>query len=266
MSKTENDVFEYEEVETFVAGDAANYYVYNTNTSVFEKPSPTPTEAAAGTTYYTQTKIASSGDWVDDKGRTSTAYLMTFKFWIKSNDAATVNVSLKTTNTTDTADVKKQVAVTSANCPTGVSKGDEFAVDAVHALRMNIAKQEFTLSNSKYTTSDTAEGTTYAVDTISTNYTSPTWATADDGDANKYYKSVVGTAGFGTTKADGTSVAAPAGTWTSLSLSANKDTLLTFNVWLEGTDAGCFDSAINQKFTFAFEFELPQQNNQQQNP
>ncbi len=78
------------------------------------------------------------------------------------------------------------------------------------------------------------------------------------GDANVYYKTVMQTAGFGTDSSDGTSANLANTTWTSLNLTANKDNLITISIWLEGTDAQCWDSCIGQTFTLQLKFEKVQ--------
>ena len=75
------------------------------------------------------------------------------------------------------------------------------------------------------------------------------------GDANIYYKSVMKKAGYGTDSSTGASVAAPSATWANITLQANIDTKFTVTIWLEGTDAQCWDSCIGQNFTLNLKFE-----------
>lgn len=75
------------------------------------------------------------------------------------------------------------------------------------------------------------------------------------GDANKYYYSIMKTAGYGTTAADGTSASEPNTTWTTVALAKDVDTLITLTIWLEGTDAQCWDSCVGQTFKLDVQFD-----------
>lgn len=82
-------------------------------------------------------------------------------------------------------------------------------------------------------------------------------------DANKYYYSILGEsygAPYNTTAADGTSddtaSASNATTFASINIQGDIDTELIYEIWLEGSDAQCFDSCRGQSFTFDFKYEL----------
>lgn len=76
------------------------------------------------------------------------------------------------------------------------------------------------------------------------------------GDANNYYTSIIGASPYNVTSGTSNDASTGAAAWTSINLAANKDTLLEFNIWLEGSDADCWDSARGQSFTFDFQFKL----------
>ncbi len=162
---------------------------------------------------------------------------MTFDIWVLSTKETTVNVELTTTNTTETAAIKKQTCYNATGAP--VAQDAQFAIDAVEALRMEVTQGE--------------TSTVYSVKTLSTGYTSPTGFTAatDTTDAQAYYKALLGEDPKG-----GVSVAAPTATLTSITVVANTATKLSFKVWLEGTDKMCFDSCAGQTFTFDFKFSI----------
>lgn len=186
------------------------------------------------------------GDWVDKDGnKVTTGTAMTFSFWIMSTKDQTVNVSYLATNTTAADALKTQRAYTSTGAP--VSQGEDFTIDAVNALRMQVVTTEAT-PVTKTLAFDTAhQGTATAADAFTANTT---------GDANTYYYQLLGTTPYGCNETTGASVAAPTDTWETLSLVADTAVKLTFTVWLEGTDADCFDSCISQTFDFQFNFEV----------
>jgi hypothetical protein len=76
-----------------------------------------------------------------------------------------------------------------------------------------------------------------------------------NGDANKYFKSIMKDAGYGTDASDGHSEDAPNATWTTVSLTKDVDTLVTLTIWLEGTDAQCWDSCVGQTFKIDLTFD-----------
>ncbi len=80
------------------------------------------------------------------------------------------------------------------------------------------------------------------------------------GDANIYYKTVMqsaafGTNGFGTTSGTGASTPLSNTAWKTIDLAKNVDNLITIDIWLEGTDAQCWDSCIGQGFKLELLFE-----------
>lgn len=80
-----------------------------------------------------------------------------------------------------------------------------------------------------------------------------------DGDANGYFVSAMN--GFVPYNYDATNtdskekVETGETSFSSVHLEAEKNMLLTFRVWLEGSDSDCFDSCKGQKFDFAFKFQ-----------
>lgn len=186
------------------------------------------------------------GDWVDKDGnKVTTGTAMTFSFWIMSTKDQTVNVSYLATNTTAADALKTQRAYTSTGAP--VSQGADFTIDAVNALRMQVVTTEATPVTKTLAFDATHQGEATAADAFTANTT---------GDANTYYYQLLGTTPYGCNETTGASVAAPTDTWETLSLVADTAVKLTFTVWLEGTDADCFDSCISQTFDFQFNFEV----------
>jgi len=85
------------------------------------------------------------------------------------------------------------------------------------------------------------------------------------GDAGVYFKNILGyapynTSGFGAADQTSTTGASTDGNTgaanaiASFTLKENVDTLVTFEVWLEGSDAQCFDSCKGQTFDFDFKY------------
>lgn len=100
-----------------------------------------------------------------------------------------------------------------------------------------------------YSTTTTTSYTEYGI-TDYTDMTSGNW------DANKYYYANMDAVPTNT-GAEGASTDSSTRTqssWTSISLDANVDTLLSFKIWLEGSDKDCWDSCKGQDFKFNFEF------------
>jgi len=225
--------------------------------------------------YYYKT---AQGAWGDKDGLPIDGKLLTFKFWLKSSAAGNAAITLKVDNTTATANTQKALAGTGlpAINSTDVVQGQSFAVDAVHALRMKLDKTPYTTNASTNALEEkTASIThnTYQVDALADNYntanttaaTTNGIAFATGGDAGTYYKAIMGyapfnTTGFGTENGTGVSTDNGSGdapsTTVNVSLGADEDTLLSFSVWLEGSDADCFDSCRGQSFKFDFEFNF----------
>ena len=325
QSKTSSAVYAYDLATSFDS-NVTTYYAKNGNSYSAASPQPTQANFANGT-YYTQEQIANVGDWVDDKGKTivdSTsgnpdARFITFSYWLKANTTGNVQVKLVVDNITSTA--TSQIALDPTGLPTGVSQGQSFYVDAVHALRMSVTKTVYDSAEvdnyvqatgtavadvtyyadengtaldsqpnvgadvtsyyvksgkkTAYSVSATQDATpthTYQVDQVAldkngNNYSTATTTAVNDngltfatgGDANQYYCALTGDVPFGTDAAnDGQSDDDSTGedSWGTVALTANKDTLLEFKIWLEGSDKDCWDSCRGQQFTFAFNFSL----------
>lgn len=253
----------------FKAASAANTF------EAFENP--TDADFKAGNVY----EMSETQVWVDNERKLVTPTFVTFKFWLKADQGGTANVKLSLDNTSTT--VNAQVIQNAAGKPTAVTGiGSELTADAVHALRMDVVQQNGIKDAEGTTTADVVNyqlgaiskdktgNTAYATatSTAATQATSVVFTDLTGGDANKYYKAILKKAGYNTDATNGASDDDTTGlsTWTSVSLTAGKDTLLTFRIWLEGSDKDCWDSCRGQTFTLDFNFELQSQANQQQNP
>ncbi len=214
--------------------------------------------------------------FVDKEGKAVTkanGSYFDFSFYLiqRGDNPRKVNPKLTITNTTTGAFKTQTVYAANGHLPTddpALDLRDTFTIDAVHALRVEI-------TNSKAYTATKGSGSTLAVDTekaVATTiydadrdfetYTTKT-GMLSGGEANLYYNDIVnGVNLYGCTQTTGaglsTSVAngASANKWASFWLAPEEETLLTFRVWLEGTDAQNFDSCVGQAFNFQFEFEL----------
>lgn len=222
--------------------------------------------------------------FVDAEGNIIDGTFVTFSFWLKASENMNgVKINTKFANTANAAVLaeKKQTLYAGTGIPTGKNQYDTFVVDSVYALRMEVTQQAYTIvlgedgnDRDKNADTKTATGdpTVTAVGAVenhnatntSEQYASPTYdvsgtptAIFDDwegGDANIYYKTIMGHSGFGTDATTGASVA-QTGTWTTLNLAKDVDNLVTIRIWLEGTDAQCYDSCVGQNFSLNLKFE-----------
>ncbi len=204
--------------------------------------------------------------WVDAQGAIQTTPYIEFKIWVNNTTAETVTINaFKVVNTTTS--VTKQTVYSRNGLPSAVGANDTtFAVDAADALRIGVMNSTYTeaTGSGNGTIDKTANWTIYDK-TIFTEYTVTNAATLDfvssaDGDANNYYYKILKEVPFGCT-ASGTenvtvsSPSDPSATFTSVTTAAaNQYNVLTFRVWLEGTDSACFDTCRGQTFTFEITF------------
>lgn len=209
-----------------------------------------------GTTYY---EAVTRGQWVDKYGAplASQSPYIEFTFWVLSTGSETsFNLEYDVVNTTTTA--KTQTSYNSNGMPGGIGEGDSFEVNAVNAMRMEILKQVETTSEGVTSLGNIETVQTVQLDAASASSTSQTLTFADDdGDANKYYHDLLNETPYGCT-ANGSPLATTTGaaSLSAISITKNQHTLLTFRIWLEGTDAGCFDSTLNQSFSLAFRMSV----------
>lgn len=197
------------------------------------------------------TKIDANTTWVNNKGAaitTGTPYIQ-FDLWVLSTDATTINFSYSVENTTQSSTLVNQIAYAATNVPSGVTQGQTFNVNIVDALRMSFTQD----NNDTSTILDvlgSASSVTYG--SASGTVTSDNFKTG--GNANSYYTAVLGDSDIVTE-----STTALSQTSTSITVTKNTETKLSFYIWLEGSDAQCFDSCSGQSFVFHFAFETPQQ-------
>lgn len=212
---------------------------------------------AQDTPYYEQ---VTQGQWVDKYGvllSSQTPYIE-FTFWVLSTGTQTsFTLEYDVVNTTALASARTQTSYNSNGMPTGIGEGDTFEVNAVNAMRMEILKQVETTSEGVASLGDIGTVQTVQLDAAG-NSTSQYITFADDrGDANKYYYNLLNEIPYGCTT-DGSPLATTTGAarLSDISIAQNQHTLLTFRIWLEGTDAGCFDSTLNQSFSLAFRMSV----------
>lgn len=171
--------------------------------------------------------------------QTNGAYIE-FKIWVLSTKETSVTMEVTIANTTEDL-TTKQTCYNPTGAP--VAQGETFKVDAVKALRVAVSQ-------------DDAEYKIYNADVIGKEYATPEGliSSGTDVDAQEYYKALIGSypAG-GKTVADPTTTQAE---FQTVTVTANTASLLTFRVWLEGTDSWCFDSCSAQDFSFDFAFSV----------
>jgi len=217
------------------------------------------------------------GKFVDKTGTVvaDSSAVLTFDYYLITRGEKPVKIQPKLTinnTTTKTGNPAKyagtQTSYSANNLPTGVTAatGQEFKVDAVYALRVEITNDKAygaVQTGGTAVDTDSAFSTTvYAADTAFAAY-SLKEDMVKGGKANEYYNSIVNgvnlygcSAGTGDNTNLYKDVAAPSGTWGAFYLVPDQETHLTFRVWLEGTDADCYDSCVNQSFSFDFEFAV----------
>ncbi len=183
----------------------------------------------------------STTGWINVDGEEveTTAAYQEVSFWVLSTDATEVNVA--TTIANATTSFVDQRLLNATGKPTG-AEGDlainsTFHKDAVEALRFEVLVQ----------------GTSVGVFDAKGMYAD--YATkagcATGGDANAYYAAVMGGAPVG-----GVTVEAPTEAFNKITVVAAEETKVTIRIWLEGTDADCFDSCIGQDVTFSFDLTI----------
>lgn len=213
--------------------------------------------------------------WKDDRGNEIAGVVLTYRVWLwatASGNASTVTVTPELTvknTTTDVNAVKQSAYKTTA----GASVNEKFAVDAVDALHMTITKREYTDAVGETPASLGAEAIITGnsnIDLSGRDSQGSTIHTATSGyatgfasssiEAGTYYRSVTGKSAYATDATTGGSdvvTTAAATTVANITLNSNKKTLLTFYVWLEGSDKSCYDSCKGQTFSFDWKFSVP---------
>lgn len=163
--------------------------------------------------------------------------------------------------TPDVADIATYYEKASSN---GVANGN-YVLTTDTALDSN--KKYYTKAANATSTDYKIFGVNEVTTTESNTSAEVTFDASTGMDANEYYYGVMGKFAVGTTGTTSYtySVAAPtlnlptknqtgAG-YATLALRANEAKKLTFRVWLEGTDAQCFDCCSGQNFSFEIAFE-----------
>jgi hypothetical protein len=211
----------------------------------------------------------STTTWVDKEGKkdtSSAAKYIAFSVWVLSTDKTKVNMSYTIENTTLVSDLTKQMAYAATGLPsvgsTKVAQGSTFSVNMVDALRMAVNQTDYDSANQVKTSpiSSTildvaASATSSTYGTASGTVTSANFTTG--GDANSYYKAVLGSASD--IIENGVTATTGIDTTVELTVGANLETKLDFIIWLEGPDAQCFDSCSGQSFKINLTFETTQQ-------
>ena len=212
-------------------------------------------------------KGLAEGDWVDASGKKWSEIdgnegknpYIEYKFWILSTDATTINVTATLENTTSEP-LTQTVYAAGDYLPTSVDQeiGKAFTADAVYALAAEITSQK---ANETNTGLGTDPATTLGSGSLK-SLVSPTYSTkagmVTGGDANKYYRAVLGKDSFGTTATTGASTrnADAESAWTSLTVTAGTAQQIVIRIWLEGADSDCWDSCRKQTFKLDLNFAV----------
>lgn len=206
--------------------------------------------------------------WVDAQGSVQANPYIEFKIWINNTSGTGVTVdTFKVVNTTTTEQQTTQTVYSRNGLPTAVTANDtSFSVDAVDSLRFAVMNSAYTEATGEGEgTIASANWTIYDKTTFASNYSVAnglTFTNPTGGDANNYYYKILKEVPFGCTLNDNSGnpqVESPADptsvTFDSVTTAAaNSYNVLTFRVWLEGTDKSCYDTCRGQTFTFEITF------------
>lgn len=247
-----------------IASLNTNNYTSTTTAAGLVPATPVSAVSNAGTSTLTSTpatKLDGTTKWVKANGNDFTnaeiAY-MEFDVWVLSTDATTLKFSFGLENTTASSAINKQIAYNGTDLPTGVSQGDSFAVNIVDALRVAYTRYDFdsTAATASSALPGTAASSSVFFDAAKATSSSTvaegaSFATANSGDAHSYYHAVLGNNDV--ILETGPSINGT--TAQELTVTKNQEIKLHFYVWLEGTDAQCFDSCNGQSFKLDLKFE-----------
>jgi len=257
-----------------VALDPATDYTQNNNLNPVTIANSTKTTAFTPVAPQGWT-APTNGAFVDKEGKevADSSAVLEFDYYLitRGDKPVKIQPKLTITNTTEKVSGKyagTQTSYSANNLPTGVESktGVEFKVDAVYALRVEItndaAYTAVKTGGAEVETSSAFATTVYDAATAFAAYTLKT-DMVKGGKANEYYNSIVdGVNLYGCAAGTGDKtnlykdVAAPEGTWGAFYLVPNEETHISFRIWLEGTDADCYDSCVSQSFDFDFEFAV----------
>ena len=226
----------------------------------------------------TATKATTVGILGYDTANASDAAVYCYQFFILADADVTVTPSIKITNTNDT--YPKQInlgAETSKNVTNvgGVQRGQQFTVNALNALTMTtFSTTSTTAYASGYTwaTAEKAEASGVTGNQLTTDGTTTEnsvgnviktkntveWSLAKasvplaTGGAQAYYTEITGNTLSGT---PATTNFAPTGMAASFNLDANRVTLLTYYLFLDGADPLCFNACETQSLSVDFSFQ-----------
>jgi len=230
----------------------------------------TPVSAADSTAVTSTAATLLNGDtkWVDSKavelttGKAGKAYLE-FDVWVLSTDATKVNFNFSIENTTAADKITQQVAYAATGIGT-TTQGTKFAVNIVDALRIAYTQYDYTEAQANSTTASDGTPANSSVFFDSSKATDATgvatgatFVDASSFDAHSYYHAVLGAS-------DKILEAGPTVNGIKaqeITLTKGVESRLHFYVWLEGTDAQCFDSCSGQSFNIGLEFVANKQAN-----
>lgn len=239
-------------------------YTSTTTASGLIPATPVSAVSGAATSTLTSTPatlLDSSTKWAKANGNligeAEKGYIE-FDVWVLSTDATKVNFSFGIANTTVASDINTQIAYNGTGLPTGVSQGDTFAVNIVDALRVGYTRYDFDSTAATASSALPGEKASSSVFFDASKASSSSavadgasFATVNTGNAHDYYHQVLGA----NDKILETGPSINGAATTELTVTKNVEIKLHFYVWLEGTDAQCFDSCNGQSFKLDLKFE-----------
>lgn len=227
-----------------------NAYVSSGTSSVQLEPVTTTN----GVDFYQPTYSTATSTWT--QGSAVTGKNFYFMFYIKAAAGCTVQPSIKVTNKTTSVPKAVDYSATGAITGSTVVAGQDYTIDAIHALHMSLVP---TVSGATgdYTSTGAATGATQLQAVEGGTGVTTTLSTAISGydriatgGAGAYFTEIMGYAPYTST------VAYTAAAFGNLTLVADKPVKLEYRIWLDGGDDQCLNPCVDQNFEFEFSYTV----------
>ena len=220
-----------------------------------------PVTTTDGVTFYQPTYATATSSWTPGSAVTGKNFY--FMFYIKAAAGCTVQPSIKVTN--KTTSVPKAIDYSATNAITGstVVAGQDYTIDAIHALHMSLVPTVSGATGS-YTATGASAGTTQlqAVEggtgvTTALSTAISGYSRVATGGAAAYFTEIMGYAPYTSAVAYSTSGTGATGTtFGNISLQADKPVKLEYRIWLDGGDDQCLNPCVDQNFEFEFSYTI----------
>lgn len=225
-------------------GSSAPYTYNEVDTSSF-------TAETSVTSYYVETVT-----WATASASTK---VYKFMFYIKSDSAVTVQPTITVRN--KTTEVPTAINYSADGNITGAIQGQDFTIDAIHALHMSLVpttgkKYEGDVTTFANATSNPVGATQLQAVEGGTGV-NVVYSAAIDAYARKatagaadYFTEIMGYAPYTD------DIAYTENAFTTISLLANTPKKLEYYIWLDGGDDQCLNPCVSQNFEFEFSYTV----------